>query len=129
MVVMESRSVTLMVRYKDSDGKWRRREAARGANARVKPGYALVDGKAVAVQGASYELRHIVNRQPAYTPAGKKAAEADAKRARLEKTSAAIEAAKGTDVQVIAKPGRRTLKDTAAAYVSDAEGRNANEAA
>ena len=126
---MESRSVTLMVRYKDSDGKWKRREAARGANGRVKPGHVLVKGRALAVQNFAYELRTIVNRQPAYTPAGKWAAEADAKRARLEKTTAAIEAAKGTDVQVIQKPGRKTLKDTASAYISDAEGRNANEAA
>jgi integrase len=47
----------------------------------------------------------------------------------MEKTTAAIEAAKDTDVTVIPKPGRKTLKDTAAAYIADAEGRNANEAA
>lgn len=118
-----------MVRFKDADGKWRRMPAARGGNGRVKPGYALVDGKALAVRGGAYELRHIVNRQPTYTPAGKRAAEADAKRARLERTSAAIEAAKGTDVRVIGMPGRKTLKDTAAAYINDAQNRNANEAA
>jgi integrase len=126
---MESRAVTLMIRFKDADGKWKRRPAARGANGRVKPGHALVDGKSLAVQDGTYELRHIVDRQPVYIPAGKMAAEADAKRVRLEKTSAAIEAAKGTDVQVIPKPGRKTLKDTADAYISDAEGRNAHEAA
>lgn len=129
MTLMESRAVTLMIRFKDADGKWKRREAARGANGRVKPGHALVDGRAMAVQDGAYELRHIINRQPAYTPAGKRAADADAQRVRLEKTSAAIEAAKGTDVQVIALPGRKTLKETAAAYISDAVGRNANEAA
>jgi integrase len=129
MVVMESRAVTLMVRFKDEDGKWKRRPAARGANGRVKPGHVLMNGKSKAVQDGAYELRHIVNRQPVYTPVGKRAADADAKRARLEKTTAAIEAAKDTDVQIIALPGRRTLKDTAAAYISDAEGRNANEAA
>ena len=118
-----------MIRFKDAAGKWKRRPAARGANGRVKPGHALVDGKALAVQDGAYELRHFVNRQPVYIPAGKMAAEADAKRVRLEKTSAAIEAAKGTDVQVISKPGRRTLKETANAYISDAEGRNAHEAA
>lgn len=129
MVTMESRSVTLMIRFKDADGKWKRREAARGANGRVKPGHVLEEGKARAVQNGAYELRTIVNRQPAYTPVGKRAAEADAKRARLERTAAAIEAAKGTDVQVIPASGRKTLTDTAAAYISDAEGRNANEAA
>ncbi len=96
MVAMESRSVVLMIRFKDQDGKWKRKEAARGANGRIKPGHVLVDGRALAVQGGVYELRHIINRQPVYTPAGKMATEADAKRARLEKTTAAIEAAKGT---------------------------------
>lgn len=129
MIVMESRTVTLMIRYKDVDGKWTRRPAARGANGRVKPGHALVEGRAVAVQEGAYELRHIIDRQPVYTAAGKRAADADVQRFRLEKTSAAIEAAKGTDVQVILKPGRKTLKDTATSYISDAEGRNALEAA
>jgi integrase len=129
MIIMESRAVTLVIRYKDADGKWRRKPAARGANGRIKPGHVLLEGKAVAVKNGTYELRHIVGRQPAYIPAGNRAAEADAKRARLERTSAAIEAAKGTDVQVLPKPGRKTLKDTAAAYISDAEGRNTNEAA
>jgi hypothetical protein len=45
---MDCRAVTLMIRYKDANGKWRRRKAARGANGRVKPGYALVDGKVLA---------------------------------------------------------------------------------
>ena len=126
---MESKSVTLMIRYKDADGKWKRKPVARGANGRVKPDHAQIDGKAVAVKGGAYELRRIVVRQPVYVPAGKRAADADAQRARLERTTAAIEAAKGTDVQVIAIPGRKTLKETAAAYISDAQGRNANEAA
>jgi integrase len=126
---MESKSVTLMIRYKDVDGKWKRKPVARGANGRVKPSHALIDGKPVAVKGGAYELRRIVARQPVYVPAGKRAADADAQRARLERTTAAIEAAKGTDVQVIAMPGRKTLKETAAAYISDAQGRNANEAA
>jgi integrase len=129
MIDMENRAVTLMIRFKDHDGKWKRRPAARGANGRVKPGHALVDEKALAVQDGTYELRHIVNRQPVYTPAGKRAAAAEAQRLRLEKTTAVIEAAKGTDVIVVAKPGRKTLKDSATAYISDAKGRNANEAA
>jgi integrase len=128
-MVMESRAVTLMIRYKDADGKWKRRPAARGANGRVKPGHALVEGRAVAVRDGAYELRHIVDRQPVYIPAGKSAADAEVQRFRLERTSAAIEAAKGTDVQVIPKPGRKTLRETAASYISDAEGRKAHEAA
>jgi integrase len=36
---------------------------------------------------------------------------------------------RATVVVVIAKPGRKSLKETAAAYISDAEGRNAIEAA
>jgi hypothetical protein len=71
MAGMDGKAVTLMIRFKDrEDGKWKRRPAARGANGRVKPGHALIDGKAVVVQQGSYELRQIVDRQPVYIPAG-----------------------------------------------------------
>ncbi len=81
---MESKSVTLMLRFKDADGKWKRRPVARGANGRVKPGHVLIDGKPVTVRDGAYVIRQIVNRQPVYLPAGKQAAVAGARRQKLE---------------------------------------------
>ncbi len=126
---MEVRTVTLIIRYKDSSEKWRRRPAARGANGRVKPGHALIDGKATAVSAFSYEIRRIVDRQPEYLPAGKSAAQAEMQRLRLEQATRAIEAAIGTDVEVSLRTERRSLKETATAYICDTEGRLAMEAA
>lgn len=116
---MEFKSVTLMVRFKDTDGKWKRKPVARGANGRVKPGHALVDGKAVAVHGAVYELRHIVDRQPVYIPAGKKAAAADAERQKLEIQSAVKAQAKEAGIQLVEPAEIRTLKATAATYIDN----------
>jgi integrase len=126
---MESKSVTLMVRFKDTDGKWKRRPAARGANGRVKPGHALVDGKAVAVKDGAYELRHFVDRQPVYLPAGKNAAAADVKRQQLEIKSSVKAQAKQAGIEVVEAPEGKSLKATAAAYIDNALKRGANEAA
>lgn len=126
---MESKSVTLMLRFKDVDGKWKRRPVARGANGRVKPSHALIDGKPVAVQGGVYEIRQIVNRQPVYLPAGKHAATADAKRQQLEIKSSVKAQAKEAGIEVVEPAASRTLKATAAAYIDNALKRGANEAA
>jgi len=128
---MDGKAVTLMIRYKDATGTWRRSPAARGGNGKVTPNCALVDGNIVAVSGGAYELRHTIDRKTVYTPAGKKAAVADAKRIQLEKTKAIIAQAAGNpDVEVNEKSAERaTLKDTAVGYIKDAEGRNALEAA
>ena len=127
---MYAKAITLMIRYKDAAGKWRRSTAARGANGRVKPGHALVNGKAIQVENGTYDLRHTVDRRTVYTPVGNKAVEADARRVRLENTKSVVaQAAKNPDIEVIEKPDRASLKDTAAAYIKDAERRKANEAA
>jgi hypothetical protein len=127
---MDGKAVTLMIRYKDAAGTWRRSPAARSANGRVKPGHALVNGVAIQVENPTYDLRHTVDRKTVYTPAGKRGAEADARRVKLENTKSIIAQAVGNpDVEVIEKTDRATLKDTAAAYIRDAEGRNAHEAA
>jgi hypothetical protein len=36
---MNTRTVTLIVRYKAADGTWKRGTAVRGANGRIRPGY------------------------------------------------------------------------------------------
>lgn len=126
---MENRTVTLMVRHRAADGKWHRNPAARGANGRVRPGHALVEGRAVPVTDGAYELRHYEDRRVVYTPAGKNAADADAQRARQEKTSTAEAAADDAGLEIVKGEERNTLRGSAAAYISDAEGRGAMAAA
>jgi len=127
---MDTKAVTLMVRYKDSAGKWKRSPAARGGNGRVKPGHVLLDGKIVPVENGSYEIRHTVNRKTAYKPAGTKAAVADAEREKLESTKAIIAKAEDNpDVDVIVKTDRRTLKKTALEYITIKEKIGSTEAA
>jgi hypothetical protein len=68
---METRTVTLMIRHRGADGKWRRSPAARGANGRVKPDHARIKDKAVPVADGAYELRHYENRRVVYTISAK----------------------------------------------------------
>jgi integrase len=129
MAGMDGKSVTLMIRFKDADGTWKRRPAARGANGRIKPGFALVDGRPVAVHGGTYDLRFTVDRKTAYTPAGDKAAVADVKRERLEKKSTVKALAAEAGVVVVDSPESKTLKATAAAYIDNKRNNGFSEAA
>jgi len=126
---VENRAVTLMIRYRDSNGTWKRHPAARGGNGRVKPGYAVVNGQPVKVEGFSYDLRLYENRTPKYISVGKNAADADAQRARQELVSTARVVAEDAGLKVEADRERKTLRETARAYIKDAESRNAMEAA
>jgi len=126
---MSARVVKLMIRYKDASGTWRRSPAARGANGRVKPGHALVDGQVVAVKNGRYDIRSTVNRRTIYEAAGKSASVADARRQQLELKSVVIEHAKEAGVEIVEAPVSRSLRATAAAYIKNAEKRRAFEAA
>ena len=117
-----------MVRYKAADGKWRRAPAARGGNGRVKPGYAVVAGKQVKVEGATYELRSYEDRQAVYTPAGSNASSADAQCRRMQRQNTVIAAAEKAGVQVIGQSDRKTLQESAAGYIEDCAMRGAKEA-
>lgn len=55
---MDGKAVTLMIRFKNADGTWKRRPAARGANGRVKPGHALIGGEVIAVSASTYDLSY-----------------------------------------------------------------------
>lgn len=126
---MSARAVTLMIRYKDASGTWRRRPAARGANGRVKPGHALVDGQVVAVKNSRYDIRCTVDRRTIYESAGKNASVADARRQQLELKSIVVEHAKEAGVEIVEAPVSKSLRATAAAYIKNAEKRRAFEAA
>lgn len=134
---MTERKATLMIRYKTAEG-WKRCTAVRGANGRIKPGFALVkvltkDGKPklepVKVERYYYEVRYYENRQVQYENAGTKVSEAETRRRQIENQSTAKAIAESAGLKVEAQETRKTLKGTADEYIRDALGRQATEAA
>jgi hypothetical protein len=126
---MDARSATLIIRYKDAAGTWQRTAAVRGANGRIRPGYASINGEDVPVEKYQYQVRFYENRKLRYKSAGMKAAAADALRDRIEKQETVKAAAEAVGIKVETEEERATLSDTAAAYIRDAEQRGAMEAA
>jgi integrase len=126
---MDSKSVTLMIRFKDVTGTWKRRPAARGANGRVKGGHALIDGRVVKVSDWTYDLRFTVNRKTVYRPVGDSAAMAEAERVRFEIQSSVKAQAREAGIQVVESVGSKSLKAAATAYIDNALKRGASEAA
>lgn len=126
---MANLSVSLLIRYKDAVGRWRRSPAARGKNGRVRPGYAQVGKEQVKAERFTYDLRVHEGRVSKYIPAGDSAADADAERARRAKLASAVAVATDAGLKVDVDPGRETLRAAKGRYVADAEARGANEAA
>jgi integrase len=125
---MANLSVSLLIRYKDSGGKWHRSPAARGKNGRVRPGYAQVGAGQVQVQPYTYDLRIHKGRVSGYVSVGQNAADADAERARREKLASAVAVAADAGLRVDADPERETFRAARGRYISDAEARGATEA-
>jgi len=125
---MTTRKATLMIRFKAANG-WRRAQAARSANGRIKPGHALIDGEAVKVADYQYQIRHYRDRDVKYEPAGTEANEAETLRRRIELQESVKAQAVKAGVKVELDRTRKTLAATASAYIKDAEDRRANEAA
>jgi hypothetical protein len=75
--MLPKRATTLMIRHRGADGKWHGNPVARGANGRVRPGHALVNGKVVTISDGVYEIRYYEDRRGKYTSAGKNAADAE----------------------------------------------------
>jgi integrase len=126
---MDTRTATLIIRYKASDGTWQRAASIRGANGRIRPGYASINGKVLQVKEFQYQVRFYENRKLRYRPAGKNAAAAEALRDRIEKQYSVKAAAKAVGVKVEIEEDRKTLSGSAVAYIRDAEQRGASEAA
>ena len=76
-----------------------------------------------------YEIRFYEDRRVKYTSAGKNAADADAQCARQAQTTSATLAAEDAGLQIVVTEERKTLRGSAAAYISDCEGRGAKAAA
>lgn len=127
---MANLSVSLLIRYKDSNGKWRRSPAARGKNGRVRPGFAQLKEEQVAVSPYMYDLRVHEGRVSKYVPVGAVAADADAERVRRGKVMGARSLAEEAGIK-LEESGeeREALRVAATRYIKDAEARGATEAA
>jgi integrase len=125
---MTERKATLMIRYKTTEG-WKRCPAVRGANGRIKPGFALIDGDPVKVDRYYYEVRYYENRQNQYENAGMNVSDAETLRRRIENQSTAKAVALSAGLKVEAQDTRKTLKGAAEEYIQDALDRHAAEAA
>ena len=117
-----------MIRYKAADG-WKRAQAVQGANGRIRPGHALINGDAVKVSEYVYQIRYYENREVKFRPAGKDANKAETLRRRIEHQESVKAEAVRAGVKVQVDESRKTLAGTAAEYIKDAQQRNANEAA
>jgi len=117
-----------MIRYKTAEG-WKRGPVVRSANGRIKPEFALIEGKPVKVERYYYEVRYYENRQVQYENAGKNAPEAETLRRRIENQTTAKAIAESAGLKVETQDTRKTLRGTAEEYIQDALGRRATEAA
>jgi integrase len=114
---MDNKAATLMIRYRDDAGTWRRSLAATAGNGRVRAGYALVDGHPVQCAKYVYQVRFYVDGQATYESVGANATEAEAKRKLLQQQRRIKAEAPAANLTIVEGPERKTLQATAAAYV------------
>jgi len=130
---MDKKAATLMLRYKDEAGTWKRSPAAYAKNRKVKPHSVMVGGEILEIpekRAGMYSIRHTVGRKTVYTPAGTKAALADAKCEQLVATKSLVAKAEDNpEVTVTVVEGRKSLRETAAEYVSFEHDKGAEDAA
>jgi integrase len=129
MGLRDSRSATLIIRFKAADRLWQRAPIAKSANGRIRPGYAIVGGRPVQTDQFLYQVRCYENRQLKYRNAGKNASDAETLRRRIEAQTTVKADAVKAGLKVEANEDRRTISGSAAAYIRDAEQREAMEAA
>jgi integrase len=123
------RRATLIIRYKHADGTWKRAVAAYSANGRVKPGHALIQGRAKQVEEYQYQVRYYENRAVKYVAAGTSAPDAETQRRKIEQQTSVLAEARKAGIKVELDPERKSLAKSAAEYIKDAEDRGASEAA
>ena len=127
---MNTRTATVIIRFRTPNGTWKRGTAPRGANGRIKPGFAKIGGKAQFVDQYQYQVRFYEQRKLRYETVGTNAADAEDRRRVIEAqySAKAVAESAGLKVEPI-DPKEQTLAQTAQAYIRDAKGRQANEAA
>jgi integrase len=107
--------VTLMIRVK-IDGIWRRFAVLYGKSGRVIPGLVILKGSEKQYEDVAYELRHYKGGQACYTPAGKNASEAEAKRRALAIQLSVKAVAKDSGVAIVENFERKAIRAWAANY-------------
>lgn len=117
LLCMDDKAATLMIRYRDYTGTWRRALAATAKNGRIRAGYALVDGQPIKCEKYTYHVRYYVNGQAAYESVGTNATEAEAKRRLLQQQRRIKSEAQVANLTVVEAPERKTLKGTADDYI------------
>ena len=125
---MPNSKVTLVRRCKTDEG-WKFYLAAIGRNGRVRPDYAVVDGKQICFPIGHYELRFYEGRKLRYENVGENAANALNAKLAKEKRLKAKTAANDAGVALVEVPGRKYLRREAGLYVQDRKNQGAKEAA
>lgn len=125
--IMPNSRVTLMRRCKTEKG-WQYYPAARSGNGRVRPEYALVNGKQIHYPIGHYALRFYEGRNLKYESVGENAAAAMNALLAKERLQHAKTAAKDAGVQLVEVPGRTYLRRAANLYVADRRDQGAKEA-
>jgi hypothetical protein len=89
---MANLAVSLVIHLTDVERGWMRYPAVRGANGRIRPGYAMVGKEVIRFERFSYQLRTYEGKKTKYEPLGtdalKAAAALEQKESTLEATSA-----------------------------------------
>jgi len=127
---VDTRTATVIIRFRAPDGTWKRATAPHGADGRIKPGFARVNGKVQEVRQYQYQVRYYEQRKLRYEAVGTNAADAEDRRRiiQMQTSAKAVAEAAGLRVEPIEEK-ERTLSQSAQAYIRDARGRRANEAA
>jgi integrase len=125
---MPNITVTLMIRCQTPKG-WRRYPAAFGKNGRVRPLYAMIDGKAVECPHGHYVLRFYRGAKVQYENAGDNAATGYTLKLAKEKLLTAKTAARDAGIVLPEVPGRKYLRREANRYIQDRKDAGAMEAA
>lgn len=125
---MANRKVTLVRNCKTPVG-WRRYEAAIGGNGRVKPAYALVDGKPTHFPDGRYEIRFYEGSKVRYLSAGTDATQALAACAKHAKLLIARDTAIDAGAVIVEETGRVTLSSALVRFIQAANDRGSKVAA
>jgi integrase len=126
---MNTRTASLVIRYKAADGMWKRAKAARGANGRVKAGFARIGSEDVKVEPYTYQVRYYRARKVLFEPAGDNATEAETIRRQFEIQNTAQVIAEQAGLKVVTEEGRKRLQKTAEDYIQRKEDSGHLEAA
>lgn len=125
---MPNQTVTLMLRCHTPKG-WRRYPAAFGKNGKLRPHFAIIDGKQVECPSGHYTLRFYRGSKVQYESVGDSPASALAQKQAKEKLLTAKTAASEAGIVLPEVPGRKYLRREANLYIEDRKNARAMEAA